>query len=92
MNKQEFLEQLKDKTEKFNELHEEIVSLVKEFKADENNDYTVDTAYELRDFEQLCFTYAWVVDQLNNKDGFVGGKTYNKSTTKKIRKALGYTL
>lgn len=92
MNKQEFLEQMKEKTEKFNELHKEIVSVVLEFKADENNDYTVDTVYELRDLEQLCFTYAWVVDQLNNKDGFVGGKTYNKSMTKKVRKSLGYTL
>lgn len=92
MNKQEFLKELQNKYIEFEKIHYEIVDLVNEFLSNEENQYTVDTNYDLRNVEQLCFTYAWIIDRLNNRIGFVGGKGYNKSMSKKIRKALGYSI
>lgn len=89
MDKQKFLKKMKSKYSKFEKLHYEIVDLVNEFVSDEKNLRTVQDD-ELREYEQLCFTYAWIFDRLNNKTGCVGGKNYSTSTTKKIRKALGY--
>ena len=92
MNKQEFLKELQNKYIEFKKIHYEIVDLVNEFLSNEENQYAVDTNYDLRDVEQLCFTYAWIVDRLNNRSSLVDGKGYNKSMSKKIRKALGYSV
>ena len=86
MNKQEFLKELQNKYIEFEKIHYEIVDLVNEFLSNEENQYVVDTNYDLENIEQLCFTYAWIVDRLNNRTGFVG------SMAQKIRKALGYSV
>lgn len=92
MNKQQFLNKLNKKINKFEKLHYEIVALIREFTFDKENINTIDCAYELRNLDKFCFTYAWIIDQLNGNSGIVGGKGYNKSMSKKIRKAMGYTV
>lgn len=92
MNKQQFLKRLNKKIDKFEKLHYEMVALVRDFTSDEENINTIDCAYELKNLDQFCFTYAWIYDRLQGKSGLYGGKGYNKSMTKKVRKAMGYTV
>ena len=42
--------------------------------------------------DDLCLSGAWIKDRINGHNPYVSGKSYNKSVTKKIRKALGYTI
>ena len=92
MNKQQFLKRLNKKISKFEKLHFEMVALIREFTFDKENINTIDCAYELRNLDQFCFTYAWIIDKLNGNSGLVGGKGYKSSMTKKVRKAMGYTV
>lgn len=92
MNKQQFLNKLNKKMNKFEKLHYEFVDLVNKYISNEENINTIDCAYELKNLDQFCFTYAWIYDRLQGKSGLYGGKGYNKSMTKKVRKAMGYTV
>ena len=96
MKKETYKKQLNKQIEKFNKIHKNLVELTNKYLEDENNKFTIDTLYDdsIRNMEQFCFTYAWVVDRLQDRNVcFVNGnKDYKKSMNKKIRKALGYTL
>lgn len=42
--------------------------------------------------DQLCLSGAWIHDRIEKKSGVPSNRKYRGSLTKKIRKALGYTL
>lgn len=42
--------------------------------------------------DNLCLSGAWIHDRIEKKSGAPSNKNYRGSLTKKIRKALGYTI
>ena len=95
MNKDEFLKEVSNLMEKFyNEVHAPLVKVVNEYKENEDSKTYYDLCYEqcIKRLDDMALLTAWVIDHLDNKEGFVGSRTYNKSLTKKIRKALGFNM
>ena len=98
MNREELDKELKEAIEIFyKEVHPKVVNAVNSYL--EVTDGTNPTGYSISHLEGIskldsfAFLTAWAVDHLNGReDTFVGGKGYRGSLTKKIRKALGYTL
>jgi hypothetical protein len=95
MTDEKFIKELGKILETFyNEVHDPLVKLVQEYKQGENSkSYESLWGYtEINRLDNLALPTAWIQDYLNNIQGYVGSPTYNKSRTKKIRKALGYNL
>jgi hypothetical protein len=78
----------------FDKLWTKIVKDINDYKLDnpQKNFYEFEHS-EIETFiDDLCLSGAWIRDRLDNKTGSVHSTTYKKSLTKKIRKALDYTL
>ena len=82
-------------SQKFDKLRAKIVNDVNEF-IKKNPEVTTYTLYQYKDVESfvdtLCLSGAWIQDRIDGKSGVPGLENYRGSLTKKIRKALGYTL
>ena len=89
MKTEEFEKRMKQHRETFDNLWSEIVKDTNEFI--EKNPHS-DLGSIERFTDDLCLSGAWVQDRLNGFSGLSHQPTYKKSLTKKIRKALGYTL
>ncbi|MGB4966328.1 MAG: hypothetical protein WBO77_04465 [Microgenomates group bacterium] len=94
ITKADYIEKMKGHREAFNDLWMKIVSDTNEY-IESNPDTNMDTvsggAVEYLTHD-LCLSGAWIIDRLNDRTGITGDKNYKYSLTKKIRKALGYTL
>ena len=90
MDKQEYLKRMKEHKDSFNVLWMKIVKDTNNF-IESNHKLDTEKSSEERSIENMvnsiCLSGAWIVDRLNGKYTNDRG-----SLTKKIRKALGYTL
>ena len=90
MDKQEYLRRMKEHEDSFEVLWMKIVEDTNEF-IESNPKLDTEKASEERSIEKMvdsiCLSGAWIMDRLNGKHPNDRG-----SLTKKIRRALGYTL
>lgn len=91
MTTNKYQKRMKQHEESFDRLWQKIVSDTNEF----NKSNPEKTMYSLSKIEKfadnLCLSGAWIQDRINGFTGTIDSKTYKKSLTKKIRKALGFT-
>ena len=98
MNREELDKELKEAIEIFyKEVHPKVVNAVNSYlEVTDGTNPTGSSIYNLEGvskLDDLALTTAWAIDHLNGRENtFVGGKGYRGSLTKKIRKALGYSL
>ena len=94
MKKQEFAEKMTEHEKAFNELWSKIVIDTNEFlKENERLSEPIGNIGRIDGFiDSLCLSGSWIEDRLNGFSGLPKTNGYNKSRTKKIRKALGYNL
>ena len=89
MDKQEYLRRMKEHEDSFDVLWMKIVDDTNNFI--ESNKLDTKKASEESSIEKMvdsiCLSGAWIMDRLNGKY-----PKDNGSLTKKVRKALGYTL
>ena len=90
MDKQEYLKRMKEHEDSFNVLWMKIVEDTKEF-IESNPKLDTGKALEERSIKNMvdgiCLSGAWIMDRLKGKYPNDRG-----SLTKKVRRALGYTL
>ena len=91
---EKFFKKMNKIIDKFHtEIHKPMVDLVNEYKENENAksfDY-FEYKEEIRRLDDFALLTGWIIDRLDDKKGFIGSPAYNKTLTKKIRKALGFT-
>ena len=78
----------------YKEVQTPLVEAVNQYIKEEHEtyDHSLYVKEDIRAIENLAFITAWVEDHLNDKEAWTGSKDYTKSRTRKIRKALGYTI
>ena len=78
----------------YKEVQTPLVEAVNRYIKEEHETYnnSLYTRDDIKAIESLAFMTAWVEDQLNGKEAWTGSKDYAKSRTRKIKKALGYTI
>ena len=92
MTKARYLKRMKQHEETFDRLWQKITFDTADFIRD-NPEISMYSMSKLEKFiDNLCLSGAWVHDRINGYIGIYSHDTYRKSLTKKIRKALGYTL
>jgi len=93
MTKEEYIIQMKKHENEFGDLWTKIVQDTNQFVKD-NPDIEFDSFQNSVEhfIDSLCLSGAWIEDRINKKTSIPGNIKYNGSLTKKIRKALGYTL
>jgi hypothetical protein len=93
--REQLIEDFKIATETFSDLRESLINEVNDFVKD-NPDTFAKTDFQFTEVPKLTDSMilfgAWIEDRLNDRTGYPGGKTYNRSLGKKVRKVLGYTL
>lgn len=94
MNKSEFETKMVEHEQKFDALWREIVETVNEFKKDnpDTGMYSMQSTRIDRIIDTLCLSGAWIHDRIEGYMCTPHSSTYKKTLTKKVRKALGYTL
>ena len=99
MNREERTEQFLAKVHNImNTFYEEVqtplVEAVNQYVKEEHETYDCSLCVkeDIKAIENLACITAWVEDRLNDKEAWTGSKDYPKSRTRKIRKALGYTI
>ena len=92
MTREEFDRKMFHYHVKFNEeIWQDIVTDVNKFIDDNPNDkYT--EGYVEKIVDNLMLSGAWIQDRLNGKTGCPGLRNYRGSLSKKVRKAIGYTM
>jgi len=91
MTKKQYIKRLQQHDKSFSILWGKIVKDTNDYIKDNKHNLGVfNEAEHLTDF--ICLSGAWIIDRLNNKIGTTHSKTYSRSLTKKIRKALGFTF
>lgn len=92
MTTKKYLQRMKQHEATFNRLWEKVVKDTNEFlETNQERGWEVDNKVEGM-CDSLCLSGAWVKDRLDGKSGLPSNDTYKRSLTKRIRKALGYTL
>ena len=94
MRKTTYIKKMKHHEEMFDKLWARIVRDTNQFVKD-NPDigmYTMQSTPIEKFIDQLALSGAWIHDRIEKLSGVSGNSKYAKSLTKKIRKALGYTL
>ena len=90
MDKQEYLKRMKEHSDSFEVLWMKIVDDTNEF-IESNPELDTEKASEESRIEKMvdsiCLSGAWIMDRLKGKY-----PNDSKSLTKKVRRALGYTL
>lgn len=92
MNKQEFLQEYKAWESKWREVDKELVELVNKYMEETPDDERLDfdgldyNGEFSRSLDNLAERRGWVEDRLNDRSWS------NRKATKRIRKALGYTI
>lgn len=87
--KQGFTKEMQEHQKEFDEFWRKVVKTINDYKEDRGKiDWQYDPAYKnIEHFaDQLAASGGWIYDRMND----VNGLTDKKSTTKKIRKALGF--
>ena len=99
MNKEERTKQFLAKVHNimntfYKEVQTPLVEVVNKYVSEEHETYNYNlwAKEDIKAIENLAFLTAWVEDHLNDKEAWTGSKDYSKSRTRKIRKALGYTI
>ena len=84
---------LKKHSKSFNELWSKIVGDINDYKKDNNDSQGIDLYHEIENItDNLCLSGAWITDRMNGITAVTHSPQYNKSLTKKVRKALGYLI
>ena len=94
MTKDAYIKRMKAHEARFDKLWTKIVQDTNQFIVD-NPDigmYTMQQTPIEGFIESLCLSGAWIQDRIDNKSGIPGNSNYKGSLSKKIRKAIGYTL
>lgn len=92
MTKNAYIKRMKQHEQSFDKLWKKIVFDTNEFISD-NPDigmYTMQSTKVEKLIDSLCLSGAWINDRIEGYSGVPSLKGYNKSLTRKIRKALGY--
>ena len=78
----------------YKEVQTPLVEAVNQYINEEHETYDCSLCVkeDIKAIENLAFMTAWVEDRLNDKEAWTGSKDYAKSRTRKIKKALGYTI
>jgi len=93
MTKEQYVEKMKHHEEEFDKMWDLIVEDTNVFVKDNPSIGMYSFSNNVEKFvDNLCLSGAWIHDRIENVIGFPGMKTYKRSLSKKIRKALGYTL
>lgn len=86
------LKQLSDRYDK--EIHTNMVEAVNSYLQHNppmsDNQITWGVYHKVTD--NICLSASWMIDRLRGYYGHTHSNTYRKTLTKKIRKALGYTI
>lgn len=92
MTYKKYQKRMKQHEKSFDKLWQKMVSETNEFIKD-NPKKSMYSLNEIEKFcDQLCLSGAWIQDRINGYYGTTHHKSYKKSLTKKIRKALGFTF
>jgi len=92
MTTKQYEKRMKQHEKSFDKLRQKIVSDTNDFIKD-NPEKTMYSFSNIEKFcDNMCLSGAWIQDRINGYYGTTQHKTYNKSLTKKIRKALGFTF
>ena len=94
MTKDAYIKRMKAHEARFEKLWTKIVQDTNRFIVDNPNTGIITIQHtSIEGFaNSLCLSGVWIRDRIDKKSGIPGNSNYKGSLTKKIRKALGYTL
>ena len=91
MTTKKYQKRMEQHEKSFDKLWQKIVADTNEYTS-KNPEKTMYQLTKIEKFcDQMCLSGAWIQDRINGYIGTIHSKTYRRSLTKKIRKALGFT-